>query len=92
MSSPERAGVLANLAQRDTVYPIIIYFGLACLLTWALLPLTRISIAFSLLALCGPAAAAAITATIWRREELTALWRRSTHWRTGSHWCGFSKL
>lgn len=86
MSSPERVGVLAKLAQRDTVYPIIVYFALAFSITWVLLPLTRISIAFSLLALCGPAAAAVITATIWRREELVGLWRRTIRWRTDGRW------
>lgn len=85
-SSPGRPGVLAALAQRDTVYPIVLFFALACLLTWALLPLARISIAFSLLALCGPAAAAVITATLWRREELAGLWRRTTLWRVGGRW------
>jgi membrane protease YdiL (CAAX protease family) len=84
--SPGRARVLAVLARRDTAYPVIVFLALAYLLTWALLPLTRISIAFSLLALCGPAVAAVITATLWRREELAGLWRRTTQWRAGGRW------
>jgi ABC-type bacteriocin/lantibiotic exporter with double-glycine peptidase domain len=52
---------LAETARRT---PLTTFFALAFALTWALLPLARASIAVSLLALFGPAAAAVITTVL----------------------------
>lgn len=53
--------------------PLTTFFPLAFAFTWALLSIARSSIAISLLALCGPAAAALLTAALGGREQLGEL-------------------
>ena len=67
-------------------FPLTTFFALAYLLTWALLPFSRTSIAFSLLALCGPAAAAIVTAALCGGTERSELWDRVTRWRVHGYW------
>jgi membrane protease YdiL (CAAX protease family) len=66
--------------------PLTTFFALAYPLTWVLLPFSRTSVAFSLLALCGPAAAAITTATLCGPAERADLWRRVTQWRARGYW------
>ncbi len=68
------------------VWPLVLYFGLAFGLTWALLAVTRTSVPLSLLALCGPAAAALMAARMSGRDEWRALVARIAHWRVGVGW------
>lgn len=77
----ERPGIVAVLAQRAGAWPVVTFFALAYLFTWALLPFTTLSLAFSLVALCGPAAAAVLTAALIGPAALDDLRRRVTHWR-----------
>jgi membrane protease YdiL (CAAX protease family) len=67
-------------------WPLATFFALTFAFTWALLPLARTSVAFSLIALCGPAFAAFVSAAFCGRGELRALARRMTLWRVGARW------
>jgi membrane protease YdiL (CAAX protease family) len=62
------------------------YFVLAFLFTRSLLPLASRSIAFSLAALCGPAAAAIIVSTVSGRQERSAFLGRVIDWRLPARW------
>jgi membrane protease YdiL (CAAX protease family) len=62
------------------------FFTIAFLFTWALLPAARSSIAISLVALCGPAVAACLTAWWSGSVALRELWHRATHWRVPALW------
>ena len=75
--------VVSNHAK---AFPLTTFFALAYVLTWALLPFSRISVAFSLLALCGPAAAAIMTAAMCGRTERAELRDRVTAWRARAYW------
>jgi len=61
--------------------PVASYFALAFLFTWSLLPLAARSIAASLVALCGPAAAAFLVSAAAAPEERRAFRARLTAWR-----------
>ncbi len=74
------------MANRTHLRALTTFFVLACTFTWALLPLTRTSLVFSLVALLGPAAAALITAGLGGREQLFDLWRRVATWRVPVFW------
>jgi membrane protease YdiL (CAAX protease family) len=67
-------------------FPLTTFFALAYLLTWVLLPFSRTSVVFSLLALCGPAAAALMTAAMCGRTERSELWDRVSQWRARGYW------
>jgi membrane protease YdiL (CAAX protease family) len=66
--------------------PLVVYFGLAFALTWALLPLAHVSLAFAMLALFGPAAAAFLTAGLLGKADLADLKARVTRWRVPLRW------
>jgi membrane protease YdiL (CAAX protease family) len=66
--------------------PLATYVALACLLTWALLPAARASVAVGLVALFGPAVAALITAALVGHDELVRLRARATLWRVSIRW------
>ena len=74
---------MTNWARR---HPLTTFFVLAFLFTWALLPLARASLAVSLVALWGPAVAAAITARASGRHDFMDLRRRVTSWRAPIGW------
>lgn len=80
--SPSTASAETGFARR----PLLTFFALAFAFTWALLPLARSSIAVSLLALCGPAVAAVVTAALAGREVRRALWHRTAVWRLPLRW------
>jgi membrane protease YdiL (CAAX protease family) len=60
-------------------HPIAAYIVLAAAITWPLTVLVSVSVAFGLLALFGPAAAAAIVS--WADGTLGELRARISHWR-----------
>ena len=74
---------LTRAAQRA---PLTVFFALACAFTWALLPFARASTAASLLALCGPAAAALATASLAGPEHRRDLVARVSRWRVPARW------
>jgi membrane protease YdiL (CAAX protease family) len=74
---------LSNLARRC---PLTIFILFTFAFTWALLPRASLSVAVSLLALCGPAVAALATAGLRGPEELRALRDRITSWRVPARW------
>lgn len=74
---------MRNLARRR---PLAVFFGLAFLLTWALIPLVSVSVGFGLIALFGPAAAAVITAKLIGPDATTDLRLRTTRWRVAPQW------
>jgi membrane protease YdiL (CAAX protease family) len=74
---------IASVVRR---WPLTTFFGLTVAFTWALLPLAGTSIAFSLIALCGPAAAALATAALLGFAELNALRGRVMRWRVPGRW------
>lgn len=66
--------------------PLVLCFALAFLFTWSLLPFAATSIPISLVALCGPAVAAAavvFTESAAKRRDFV---RRLTHWRVPLRW------
>jgi hypothetical protein len=65
-------------------YPVPAFFVIAYAVTWALIPLVRLSPLFGLLALFGPAFAAfVVTAGTEGRPAARALLRRVVLWRVG---------
>jgi membrane protease YdiL (CAAX protease family) len=67
-------------------WPLGTYFVIAFAFTWALLPFTRDSIAAGLVALCGPAVSAFVTAALCGRAEITNLRKRLLLWRLPVRW------
>jgi membrane protease YdiL (CAAX protease family) len=65
---------------------LAVFIVLTFTFTWSLLPAARSSIAVSLVALCGPAVAAVVTAWWQGPDHLRALARRIVLWRTGARW------
>lgn len=68
-------------------YPLVTYFVLAYAISWALVLLVPVSLAFALLALFGPTAAALIV--LWLTEGkagIAALFRRIVLWRASLVW------
>lgn len=66
--------------------PIATFLVLTFGFTWALLPLASASIAISLVALCGPAVAALVTAALRGRAAWRELLSRITRWRVPLRW------
>jgi len=67
--------------------PLTAFFLLAFALTWPLTLLHSVSLAFPLLGLFGPAAAALLVAGVGEgRAGVRALLRRVTLWRVGLAW------
>ena len=67
--------------------PLISYVVLAYLFSIALDVLLNVSLAFGLIALFGPAAAAFIVARTWRgRDGVADLWAVTTRWRVPALW------
>jgi membrane protease YdiL (CAAX protease family) len=68
-------------------HPLISYVVLAYLFSIALGVLLNVSLAFGLIALFGPAAAAFIVARTWRgRAGVADLWAVTTRWRVPALW------
>jgi membrane protease YdiL (CAAX protease family) len=68
-------------------HPVVTYYVLACLITWALTALVNVSLVFGLLALFGPAVAAVIAAILWNgRQGLRELWSRISRLRFSPLW------
>jgi membrane protease YdiL (CAAX protease family) len=67
-------------------FPLTTFFLLAYGLTWALLPWAPVSIAVSLLALMGPAAAALITSRWIGPDAWRDLMARARRWRVPGRW------
>lgn len=73
-------------------HPLTTFFLLAFAFTWVLLPAAGGSIAVSLVALCGPAAAALLTGAVSGRKHLNDLAARSLRWRVPLRWYLFALL
>ncbi len=68
-------------------HPLFTFFFLAYAITWVLVPLVSISLAFPVLGLFGPALAAiAVTATVEGTPGVKALLGRVIQWRVGWLW------
>ncbi len=68
-------------------HPVVAFYVLACAWTWPLAALIRVSLAFPLLGLFGPAAAAVVvTAITGGRPAVVALLRRVAVWRVPLVW------
>src|SRR5262245_52723075 len=65
--------------------PVLSFFALAFLFTWSLLPFTSVSIWVSLIALCGPVAAA-VAVSLLRPPEWREFRGRLTDWRIPPRW------
>ncbi|MBK9153417.1 MAG: CPBP family intramembrane metalloprotease [Chloracidobacterium sp.] len=63
-----------------------VFFVLACVFTWSLLPFAADSMPLALVALCGPAAAAFVVAFSSGRAALGDLAVRITDWRHSLKW------
>lgn len=72
--------------------PLAAFFAIAFLFTWSLLPLAAASIPVSLLALCGPAAAAFAVTAACGREEWRPFLGRMFAWRIAPAWYAFALL
>jgi membrane protease YdiL (CAAX protease family) len=77
------------VAQR---WPLVTFYGLAFACTWALLPMAGRSIPVALIALCGPAAAALMTAGLLGPPQLADLRRRTLQWRVSIRWYAVALL
>jgi membrane protease YdiL (CAAX protease family) len=73
-------------------FPLLIYFALAYVFTWSLLPRARTSTVVALIALCGPAAAAFSTAALGGRDMLQDLRKRVLAWRVPLFWYALALL
>jgi membrane protease YdiL (CAAX protease family) len=68
-------------------YPLIAYSVLAFVFSLVLTLLLNVSLAFGLLALFGPAAAALIVSSVWRgRTGIVELWAVTKRWRVHPGW------
>jgi uncharacterized protein len=68
-------------------YPLIAYCVLAFVFSLVLTLLLNVSLAFGLLALFGPAAAALIVSRVWRgRAGVAELWAVTKRWRVHPGW------
>lgn len=78
---------MSRIRSMSKRYPLASFFVLAYALAWVLVLLARVSIAFGLLALFGPATAAiVVTAAAEGRAGLRDLFRRAAIWRVGLRW------
>jgi membrane protease YdiL (CAAX protease family) len=68
-------------------HALLVYFVLACVFSWTMVALTRVSFSFALLALFGPAVAAIlVTCATEGRRGVIDLCRGVTTWRVGMPW------
>ena len=78
-----------TLTERIRSAPLVAFFVLAYGLTWPLAALVKISLAFGLLGLFGPAAAAIIVARVCDgRAGVSDLWAKVRIWRVAPVWYG----
>lgn len=71
----------SSLTRLAREFPILTFYLLACAFTWSLLPFAGASLAFSLLALFGPAIAALGVVALQGTDARRALRARMVRWR-----------
>jgi membrane protease YdiL (CAAX protease family) len=73
-------------------FPLTTFVAVTFAFTWALLPFASASVLVSLVALCGPAVGAIVTAALMGKQELSALGVRIREWRVPRRWYLFAAL
>ncbi len=78
---------MSTMARLVRAYPLATYVVLAYAFSISLALLLNVSLAFGLLAIFGPAAAAFLVARVWRgRAGVGELWAITTRWRVHPGW------